>query len=191
MRAPLLLPIMALALAGCGANPDYYLLPPPQPAARQASPVGSISVADIDLPAYANALEIASLTAPGTLNLNVTSLWADQPQRALTRHLAAALEERLRANVDTEPWPGFDSPALRVEVTVDRIVGAPDGSLDFAGQYTIVASSSGSITSANRFALTIPPQGEGYPGLLTAHARAIEALADRIAASITGRGSTS
>ena len=33
----------------------------------------------------------------------------------------------------------------------------------------------------------MPPQGEGYPGLLAAHARAIDLLADRIAATITGR----
>ena len=39
----------------------------------------------------------------------------------------------------------------------------------------------------DRFAITVPPQGEGYPGLIAAHARAIDLLADRIAAGITGR----
>ena len=67
------------------------------------------------------------------------------------------------------------------------MIGAPGGSLDFAGQYAIVAPSSGRIVAFDRFAITVPPQGDGYPGLLADHARAIEALADRIAASITGR----
>ena len=55
----------------------------------------------------------------------------------------------------------------------------------------IVVPDSGRITAFERFAITVPPQGEGYPGLLAAHARAVEALADRIAASITGRRRTS
>lgn len=175
----------ALALAACG-EPDYYLLPPTPASARQASPAGTIAVADLALPAYAGALEIATLTAPGTLTLSKRSLWADTPQRGLTRHLAAALEARLGVDVGTEPWPGFDAPGLRVEVTVDRMIGAPGGGLDFAGQFAVVAPSSGRIVAFQRFAIAVPPQGEGYPGLMAAHARAIEALADRIAASIGG-----
>ena len=128
----------ALALAAC-ATPDYYLLPPAPAAARQASPVRTIVVADLNLPAYAGALEIAELTGPDTLRLAKRSLWADTPPRALTRHLAAALEARLGAEVATEPWPGFDSPGLRVEVTVDRMIGAPGTGLEFAGQYAVVA----------------------------------------------------
>jgi uncharacterized lipoprotein YmbA len=190
MRAPLPLIAALLALAACG-TPDYFLMPPPQGAARAPSPVASISVGDINLPSYASALEIASLTAPGTVTLNKTSLWADTPQRAMTRHLAAALDQRLRARVGTEPWPGFDDPSLRIDVIVDRMIGAPDGSLDFAGQYAVVSPADGRITAFDRFALTVPPQGQGYPGLLAAHARALELLADRIAATITGRRPTS
>ncbi len=184
-----ILPLLAAAgllLAACGA-PSYFLLPAPPAATRTASPVSSIAVADISLPAYAAALEIPSLTGPETLHLDKKSLWADMPQRALTRHLAAALEARLGADVGTEPWPGFDAPGLRVEVTVDRMIGAPGGGLDFSGQYAIVAPSSGRIVAFDRFAISVPPQGAGYPGLLADHARAIEALADRIAASISGR----
>lgn len=187
MRSPLPLLLGAgLALAACGA-PDYYLLPPPAPVVRQASPVGTIAVADIDLPAYAGALEVAALTGPATLHLDKNALWADTPQRALTRHLASALEARLRARVGTEPWPGFDSPGLRVEVSLDRLVGIEDGPLEIAGQYVILTPDSGRVTSSARFAFSVPSQGAGYPGLLAAHARGIEILADRIAAGITGR----
>jgi uncharacterized lipoprotein YmbA len=183
----LLFAALALALAACGADPSYYLLPPPGPTARTASPVGSIVVADLNLPAYVDALEIATLTGPETVALQTAELWADTPRRAITRHLATALDARLAARVGTEPWPGFDPPGLRVEVVVDRMIGAPGGGLAFAGQYALVAPTSGAVTAFDRFAITVPPQGDGYPGLLTAHARAIDLLADRIAASITGR----
>lgn len=187
MRATQAWLLAALTLAGCGGNPDYYLLPAPQPAERTASPVGSIVVADMSLPAYASALEIASLTGPGVVGLNKTQLWADTPQRALTRHLAAALDARLRARVGTEPWPGFDDPGLRVEVSVDRLIGSAGGGLDLSGQYALVSPASGRITGFDRFAISVPPQGEGYSGLLAAHARAMDLLAGRIAATITGR----
>jgi uncharacterized lipoprotein YmbA len=183
---PVLLAAAGLMLAACG-SPDYFLLPPPAAATRAAAPDGTVAVADISLPAYAAALEIPSLTGPETLHLDKKALWADDPQRALTRHLAAALEARLGTDVGTEPWPGFDAPGLRVEVGVDRMIGAPGGGLDFAGQYVIVAPSSGRIVAFDRFAISVPAQGEGYPGLLADHARAIEALADRIARSIGGR----
>ena len=70
---------------------------------------------------------------------------------------------------------------------MDRLIGAENGGLDFAGQYVLVSPASGRITGFDRFAIAVPPQGEGYPGLLAAHARAIDLLADRIAATITGR----
>jgi uncharacterized protein len=177
--------LAALALAACG-SPAYYLLPTPEPGPSRAAPVGSIVVAELGLPAYADALEVATLTGPGTLELPKASLWADTPRRAMTRHLAAALDARLSARVGTDPWPGFDSPGLRVEVTVDRMIGALDGRLEFAGQYFLVAPASGRIVTLERFAFAVPPQGEGYPGLMAAHARALDLLADRIAASVTG-----
>lgn len=191
MRTPLPLVFgAALALAACGGSPDYYLLAPPEPAARAASAARSIAVADIGLPAYAEATEIAAIGPSGAVTLDRDSLWADTPRRALTRHLVAALQARLDAIVGTEPWPGFDQPGLRVEVAVDRMIGAPEMPLKFTGQYVIVSPSSGRILASERFAVTLPPPGPGYQGLIDAHGRAIEALADTIAARIArlGRG---
>jgi uncharacterized lipoprotein YmbA len=152
----------------------------------QASPAGSIVVADLAVPTYVDALEIASLTGPETIDLSKKSLWADTPRRALTRHLAAALDARLAARVGTEPWPAFDSPGLRVEVVVDRMIGSPGGTLDFTGQYAIVTAD-GTLRAFDRFAVAVPVADEGYPALMDAHARAMDRLADRIAASVAGR----
>ncbi len=176
-----------LALTACG-SPDYYLLPAPQAQpARLASPVSTVSVAEISLPAYAEAIEIATETAPGTLKLDGSASWADTPRRSLTRHLIAALEARLTAKVAAEPWPGFDRPGLSVEVTVDRLIGGPETPLVFSGQYVIVAPDSGRIFASERFAISVPAQNAGFTGLAAAHALAIERLADDIAARMAGR----
>lgn len=187
MRRPTPVVLALLVLAACGANPDYYLVPPPAGADRGAG-AGSIAVADISLPAYAETVEIAVLTPSGAAQLSKNALWADTPRRALTRHLVAALQARISAQVATEPWPAYESPDLRVEVFVDRMIGAPAASFQFAGQYVIVSNRSGRVISSDRFAITLPPQGEGYQGLIDAHARAVEALADRIAARLSRGG---
>ncbi len=178
--------LLLLALASCG-TPQYYLLPAPGPAPSGPAPSGGVSVADVSLPAYAEAIEMASLGPDGAVTLDKRALWADTPRRGLTRQLIAALQERLAAPVAAEPWPGFDGPSARVEVIVDRLIGGEDGSLQFTGQYVISAPATGRIIGVQRFAIEVPPQGPGYLALANAYGRAIDALADRIVASLTGR----
>ena len=181
------LALAALMALGACASETAYLLPPAPATQRLPSPVRGIALADVNLPAYVSNVEIAGLVGPETVKLHESELWADDPTRAVTRHLAAALEARLATHVITDPWPGYKSPGLRVEVAVDRLIGAPAGAVEFAGQYVMLDPESGRITATDRFAITIPPQGEGFPGMMAGEARAIEALADRIAARISGR----
>jgi uncharacterized lipoprotein YmbA len=187
MRRPLLALAATLALAACGSA-DYYLVPPPAGGAARAGSAGSVAIADMSLPAYAETVEIAVLTDTGAAQLSKSALWADTPRRALTRHLVAALQARLAAQVATEPWPAFDQPDLRLEVFVDRMIGAPEGPFQFSGQYVIVSNLSGRVVSSDRFAINLPPQGAGYQGLIDAHARAVEVLADQIAARLARGG---
>ncbi len=175
-----------LALAAC-SSPNYYLTPPPAASAQAGASPGSIAVADISLPAYAEAIEIAVQDSTGAVVLEKNALWADTPRRALTRHLVASLQSRLSARISTEPWPSFDSPNYRLEVFVDRMIGVPEGPFQFTGQYVIVSPISGGIVATDRFALTVPA-GPGYQGLIDAHARAVEALADEIAARLARGG---
>jgi uncharacterized lipoprotein YmbA len=178
----------ALLVAACGGSPNFYLLPAPAPQTRAASPVASVSVAEISLPAYADSVEIATLTADGALAASTRELWADTPRRALTRHLVAALEARLGARVAAEPWPEFERPGRRVEVFADQLIGAesPERPLRFSGQYLILAPESGRIVRSGRFDIAVTPTGPGYLALAEAHATAVERLADEIAAAIRG-----
>lgn len=190
MRPTLRLPALALPalllLAACG-SPSYYLVPPAATGGpRAGGGAGGIAVADMNLPTYAETVEIASLDPAGAVTLDKGALWADTPRRALTRHLIAALQARLSAQIASEPWPAYDAPGLRVEVFVDRMIGAPEGPFQFSGQYVLVSPASGRIVSTDRFAITTQA-GPGPQGLVAAHARAVEALADQIAARVTGR----
>ncbi len=191
MRAAPLAAAAALALAACAGQPDLFLLPPPAPAAQQSSPVGSVAVAEISLPSYAEALEIAVLTGPGSAVAERHALWGDTPRRALTRHLVAALDTRLGARVLADPWPGYDQPGYRVEVFTDRLIGAPGGVVEFTGQFVIVAPESGRVVSTERFRISTPVADGGNTALMAAYAVALDDLADQIAARITGRARAS
>ena len=182
--------VACLALAACGSE-TAYLLPQAPAAQKLPSPVRGIALADVGLPSYASDVGLASLIAPETVKLSKSALWADDPTRAVTRHLAAAIEARLATHVVPDPWPGYDPPGLRIEVKVDRLIGATDGEVEFAGQYVLIEPESGRITAADRFAITVPSRGEGYPGLLAGEAHAIEVLAGQLVARITGRRTTS
>ena len=125
MRTLPCLVLAALLLAACGPGPAYYLLPP----TRAGRPPGLAGRQHrrrrhqpADLRRRARDRLADRARRPSTSPR--PSLWADTPRRALTRHLAAALDARLGARVGTEPWPGFDAPGLRVEVIVDRLIGA-------------------------------------------------------------------
>lgn len=185
-RLPALALPALLLLAACGA-PSYYLVPPAATGGpRVGGSAGGIAVADMNLPTYAETVEIASLDPAGAVTLDKGALWADTPRRALTRHLIASLQARLSAQIASEPWPAYDAPGLRIEVFVDRMIGAPEGPFQFSGQYVLVSPASGRIVSTDRFAITTQA-GPGPQGLVSAHAEAVEALADQIAARVTGR----
>lgn len=183
------LAVLALLLSACGSGPDYYLLPSQtQPGVRGAAPSRSVVVTDISLPAYAEALEIAVLQDTGAVKLERNASWADEPRRGFTRHLAEALALRLGSQVGTDPWPAFaEEPTYRVEVTADRLIGTIGNSVDFAGQYFIVRSSNGTIAASDRFDIRVAVVSDSTADFVSAHGRAIEVLADQIAARIAGR----
>ena len=173
MRLGSAMTALALLLSACGSGPDYYMLPAQgRPPVQYPAPVSGIVVTEISLPSYADALEIAALQENGALKLERGVSWADEPRRALTRHLAAALAARLVTQVTPDPWPGFSTdPDLRVDVAADRLIGSEGGGVDFEGQYFIVRSSTGSIFASERFRINVPPQGAGYGGLAPMPAR--------------------
>jgi len=177
-------------LIGCAATPDptYYLLPSPNVKASTAYTGGTIAVRELALPLYARAQQVASLAEDGSVFLSDDHRWADEPSRASTRAFVAALKQSTDAPIVSEPWPASVSPTVRVDVTVDRIIGdLAGGSLEFTGQYRIVHNSTGKNTQ-DSFSYRIPIDGAGYKPLAAAHSSAIATLAEDIASKITETG---
>lgn len=180
----------ALALTGCAATPDpiYYLLPTPELSAAAPWSGGTIAVREIGLPLYARAQQVASLGEDGSVTLSDDHRWADEPARASTRAFVAALKQLTGAAIVAEPWPTSVSPAIRIDIAVDRFIGdLRGGELEFTGQYRIVTTANRNGTQ-DTFAYRVAIEGTGYKSLAEAHSAAIARLAQEIAERLLQAG---
>ncbi len=178
------------ALGACAATPDptYYLLPSPEVAASTPYSGGTIAVRELALPLYARAQQVASLAEDGSVLLSDDHRWADEPARASTRTFVSALKQSTGAAIVAEPWPASVSPAIRIDVAVDRLIGTLNGgALEFTGQYRLVRTGGGD-GDQDSFSYRIPLSGTGYKALAEAHSNAIAKLAQDVAKRIAGGG---
>jgi uncharacterized lipoprotein YmbA len=189
MRPTLLLTLAALALSACG-RPDYFLTPPPMTPDRPPVRVSSLAVADLGLPTYAESVEIAVQSPTGEVTLDEDALGPTPPAALSPATSSPPSRPAFPARSPPSPGPPSTPPALRLEVAVDRMIGTPGGPFTFSGQYVIVSPESGRITASDRFAITLPA-GAGSQGLVNAHARAVERLADQIAGRLARGGGAS
>ena len=174
-----LLPL-ALILAGCGADPVLYPVPPAPSGDRIGVSVRSVEVLDVSLPLYAEAEEIAFEQPDGAILASDEVNWADDPQRAVTIELARVLGEATRATVAPEPWPFESFPEARVDVRIEEFVAGVDGRFRIAG---IWYAGSERRDRSGRFALAAPydPEG-GVRAIAVARGQVVRDLARLIAA---------
>lgn len=188
LRKSLLSPVpvlaLALLLAGCGGTATRYVVAAePAPGAstsKQRLRVGSIELRDVVLPAYAEDSALLIEAADGGLAPVKGSEWADNSARAITAELARSLDLRSTASVAAEPWPLSDSPDVRMEVRIERVIAGASGSFLLSGQYA-VASSDGRIRDfLERFEISVPLADQNPQTVARAYGAALEGLSTQI-----------
>lgn len=174
-----LLPL-ALILAGCGADPVLYPVPPAPGGERIGVSVHTVEVRDVSLPLYAEAEEIAFEQPDGGLLASDEVIWADDPQRAVTLELSRVLDDVTRATVAPEPWPFESFPEATVDVRIEEFVAGVDGRFRMAG---IWYAGTERRERSGRFALAAPydPEG-GVRAIAVARGLVVRDLARLIAA---------
>ena len=181
---PVLAAMLALVLAGCAGGDDVarYLVDPPAPDAQLPNRLGQAELRAVRLPEYAASQEIARVDEDGVLRTSPANIWADAPERAVTQALARQIGALSGATVIAEPWPLQDLPARRLEVRIERMIAQNDGRFRLSGQYFVVPVTAEGRDILRRFDLTVPMTSQAFPDVAEATARAIDALARRIAA---------
>ena len=181
-RPLIALPLIA-ALAACGGTVERFGSGAPvvdQTLPRVSSRYSSLEVRQVSLPSYAASDEIASRDAGGAITTNKSTLWADEPARAMTLELSRYLGQITGAQVAAEPWPFLDRAAAIVDVRIEDMVADADGSFHITGQY-YVAPDSGYGGRSGLFSLSQPIVGDGAGAIAAARAAATRALAEQIA----------
>jgi uncharacterized protein len=187
--APALAVPLALA-AGCltlGPRPErtrYYILEAEPTSSNPArSPIPSLGVGPVELPAYLDRREIVRRAGPGRLEVAGVDRWA----APLDDLFASVLEEDLRAAVPARqvsawPWAVEDAPEWSVSVEVLRFDGEPDGTAVLEARWSVRrrgALARQGVTNA-RVRGSTPAVGATVAAL----GRTIGALAQDIAAAV-------
>jgi uncharacterized lipoprotein YmbA len=134
-------------LSGCGSGPPprLYLLEPVQALDQPIQTPGSgkalisLGMSPVILPVYANDAQIASLASDGTVTLDNSRRWAEEPGDAISRVLADRLRAHSAATVLIEPWPRDYAPTARIEVLFDRLLREPLGGAEMSGQIQLLS----------------------------------------------------
>ncbi|KFI31697.1 hypothetical protein CN97_04490 [Haematobacter massiliensis] len=183
MRMKPVLLVALTALASCSSPEDTarYTLEPPPLTATVPNRIGRVEVRDVQLPDYASGQEIGWQTPDGAVRSNPQNIWAETPQRAVTRTLARQIEAASGATAIAEPWPFAEPPARRLEVRVSRMLAGADGLFHLSGQYFVSPAGFSGSDLQRSFDIAVPLAGEGPAAIAAAQARAIQILATRIA----------
>jgi len=173
--------LCTLALAACGtSNPARFLPEVAGTAPQQRLRISTIELRDIVLPAYGSAAEILSEGPDGALKALKGAEWADNSAEALTADLARRLDLGGTASVAAEPWPLSEPADVRLEVRIDRITAARDGTFRMSGQFAVASPDLRQREFLERFAISVPLTEATPVGIAAAYGRALDDLSARI-----------
>lgn len=176
--------LLLTLLAACGSptGPTRYAAPEVPVETRISIPHRTVAVREVSLPAYATEEEISVADARGAIRENANSIWADDPVRAVTLRLTAALGEITGRTVAADPWPFRDDPDAVVDVRIEDFIAEERGVFVARGQYYIAHSDPDRRDRSRRFEITqaYDPEG-GFQAIAAARSRVVTALARRIA----------
>jgi uncharacterized lipoprotein YmbA len=186
--APLLmLPLLLLALAGCGSSPKerFYTLgaggvPAPAPGSAAAY---SVAVGPITVPAVVDRPQIVLRTGANRVMLAEQSRWAEPLRESIPRVIATDLAQLLPdAQVSAYPQGISSSAGYRVQIDVQRFESAQGEAATIDVLWAIRAG--GETRKAGRALVREPVTGSDYDALVAAHDRALLAISRDIAAAL-------
>jgi uncharacterized protein len=187
IRLGLMIAVVLAAVAGCSGPKSQYLVEPVASELKLRTSLSTVMVRTVSLPGYAAADDVAIQTEGGAVVKQKGALWADQPERATTLTLARNLTEILSAKVAPEPWPLDGLPDAAVDVRVERMLAANNGTFQLTGIYYIAGEARPLKGIAQSFRIETPLAQSGLTGIAAAQAIAIRQLSEQIAKDLARR----
>jgi uncharacterized lipoprotein YmbA len=180
--APLVIPALALILAGGCASPPsrFYTLSAETAAAVPASDL-SLAVGPVSVPAAVDRPEIVVSTGANQVQLDEFNRWASPLKNEISRVVAQNLVALLGTGKVTQfPETSSADAAYRVSIEVQSFESVPGEHAGLDAVWTLRRVSDDKFRTG-RTSLREPVSESGYDGLAAAHSRAIARLSRDIA----------
>jgi uncharacterized lipoprotein YmbA len=170
MRKQVFLFAAMLSIVGCSSGPtavEYYMLTPfsvaQSPAITGCDLGKPVVIEAVELPAYLRQSGLALQTAPNSVRLSRTHLWAEQLDQALPRSLMLNLQQ-LSGGCEVLQRGRGAMPAqyLSLYLRVDHFQATSEGEVITSGQFHVVDSTMPGKTLSGEFNASRNLEQDGY-----------------------------
>jgi len=182
--------LLTLPLAGCSVKTpvtNYYSLvaSTPQIKTRTAQPLSvAVAVGPIRIPQQLNRPQIVTRSDTFQVNIAEYERWSGDLQEEMTHVLSSQLSQNLGTEkIIITPWPRSYTPNWQIMVDVQRFDGQLDEAAFLEARWVLTEKETDLIlTGFSRYQEQV--EGAGYPALVAAQSRLLEALSREIAEQI-------
>ena len=144
-----------------------------------------IGIGPVQLPDALKRPQIVTRIGRNRLQVAEFDRWAGPLEREVSRVMAENLSLLLGTDrVIQYPWAASTPPTHRVDLEIRRFDGGPGQEAILNVTWTVCAAGPGSNSIRRKSVLSEPVGDGGYPSLVAAQSRLLEALGRQIAASL-------
>jgi hypothetical protein len=186
-RGALALVLLALAACATPLPTRYYTLlneSPPPAKALNGPPEYRVAIGPVSVPEALDRMRIVLRVAPERYAMSDAERWAEPLKRGIPRVLAQDVGERLpAARVAAYFEYGGEGADYRVPIDILRFESVPGESITLEAAWS-VRNRAGERLRESSFVLVEPVSAPGIAPLVAAHAKALAALASKIAQAL-------
>jgi uncharacterized protein len=196
VRAMLAVAVVLATMTGCAVSDPsrYYTLGPAARLGGTTRPAGSdspltVGVGPVTIPGYLNRLQFVTRSGDDQVEIWPYDRWAEPVDSGMAQALANDIATRLDSErVIAFPWRGSMARLIEYQVVVAvlRFDGSPGRDVTLDTRWRLVGKNAKEL-AFRRSTITERVTGSGFPPLVAAMNRAINALGQEIAVEIQAR----
>jgi uncharacterized lipoprotein YmbA len=148
-------------------------------------PIASVGLRTVEIPGYANRLQMVRRSGSNRLKISDVHRWADHPDRMVQRVIGENLQVLMGdASVYSAPWPAGLKPERVVDISILEMIATDDRKMTLTAVWTIGDGREPEAVDSRRSTQTLDVTGSDFAQLAAAHDRALALLSQAVADSL-------
>ena len=179
--------VLAFFLSGCGGSVQQYILSQPQQHGHKIPKhFGQIGVDTVQVPDYLSGNKIPIQSADGMLTFCSASMWATAPEKGLTHHAIAYLQQTFSTpDVYRYPWDIERKNGVRVRIALTHFVYVEQQKAVSLKASYFVESLMGHRRRSKLFSVVMPIHKGETPLIVKGMNQAFDRLLDDVARTLS------